>query len=108
MKVVALHSSFQNQLEFCSKVLPLLRYEVKDFQKCCVVFFIFCVFLKENNTKQHDFNIFRKLREGATTIVSWENSFKKQGAYPKWDIDTERLQKITNRPQTSNIDYKVY
>jgi hypothetical protein len=40
MKVVALNYSFQNQLEFCSKVLLLWRYERKDFQKCPVFFFI--------------------------------------------------------------------
>jgi len=33
-KVVALHCSFQNLFELCSKVLLLWRYEVKDFQKC--------------------------------------------------------------------------
>jgi hypothetical protein len=38
-KVVALNYSFQNQLEFCPKVLPLWRYEVKDFQKRPVFFF---------------------------------------------------------------------
>jgi hypothetical protein len=37
MKVVALNYSFQNQLEFCSKVLLLWRYERKDFQKRPVV-----------------------------------------------------------------------
>ena len=31
MKVVALHCSFLNLFELCSKVLPLWRYEVKDF-----------------------------------------------------------------------------
>ena len=35
------------------------------------------------------------------TVVLWENSPKKEGAYPKWEIDTERLQKITDRPQKS-------
>jgi hypothetical protein len=39
MKVVALNYSFQNQLEFCSKVLLLWRYERKDFQKCPFFFF---------------------------------------------------------------------
>jgi hypothetical protein len=48
-KVIALNCTFQNQLEFCSKVLPLWRYEVKYFQKCCV--FLFFVFLDENDTK---------------------------------------------------------
>ena len=47
----------------------------------------------EQKTKQHDFNIFRKLRKGATTIVSWEILPKKKGACP--------LQKL-------DIDYKVY
>jgi len=70
-KVVALHCSFQNQLELCSKVLPLWRYEVKDFQKGCV-FFVFCIFLDENNTKSHDFTTFGKLTEGATIVVPWE------------------------------------
>jgi hypothetical protein len=41
MKVVALNYSFQNQLEFCSKVLLLWRYERKDFQKRPVFFFAF-------------------------------------------------------------------
>jgi hypothetical protein len=41
-------------------------------------FFVFCVFLHENNTKQHDFNTFRKLREEATTIVLWENDQKRK------------------------------
>ena len=34
-------------------------------------------------------------------MVSWENSPKKEGAYPKREINTERLQK-------SDIHYKVY
>ncbi|KIK03454.1 hypothetical protein K443DRAFT_95154, partial [Laccaria amethystina LaAM-08-1] len=38
---------------------------------------------------------FRKLSKGATTFVLWEKSPKKEGAYPKREIDTERLQKIT-------------
>jgi len=66
-----------------------------------VFFFVFCIFLHENNTKQNDFNSFRKLKEGATIIVPWENWPKKEGAYPKWEIDTDRLQK-------SDIDYKAY
>jgi hypothetical protein len=49
-KIVGLNCSFQNQLEFCSKVLLLWRYEVKDFQKW-PVFFFFCIFLNENNSK---------------------------------------------------------
>jgi hypothetical protein len=34
--------------------------------------------------------MFRKLRERATTFVSWEKWPKKTGAYPKKEIDTER------------------
>ncbi|KIJ95908.1 hypothetical protein K443DRAFT_108094, partial [Laccaria amethystina LaAM-08-1] len=57
---------------------------------------------------------FAKLREGATTFVSWENSPKKEGVFPKREIDTDRLQKITvqslllyyKRLQKSDIDYK--
>ena len=41
-------------------------------------------------------------------MVSWEKSHKKEGAYPKREIDTERLQKNTDRLQQSDIDYKVY
>ena len=41
--------------------------------------FVFYVFINENNTKQHDFNTFRKLREGATTIVLWEKVIVKTG-----------------------------
>jgi hypothetical protein len=51
-KVVALKYTFQNQLEFCSEVLPLWRYEVKDFQKRCVFFLFFAFFsmkTKPNN-----------------------------------------------------------
>ena len=92
-------------------MLPLWRYDVNDFQKRWVFFFLFCIFLHKNNTKQHDFNTFGKLREGATNIVSWENSPKKVGTYPKREIDTERLQKINNRLQRnykkSDMDYKV-
>ena len=52
-------------------------------------------------------------------MVSWENSPKKEGAYPKREIDTERLQKTTKvgyglqillinykRLQNSDIDFK--
>jgi hypothetical protein len=70
-KIITLDCSFQDQLKLCFKVLLLWRYEVKDFQKC-PVFYLFCVVVHENNTKYHDFNTFRKLREGATIIISWE------------------------------------
>ena len=55
--IVALHCSFLNLVELCSEVLPLWRYEVKDFEKRRVFFcfffffFFFCIFLHENNTK---------------------------------------------------------
>jgi hypothetical protein len=87
-------------------MLPLLRYEVKDFLSAAFCF-VFCVFLNENKTKQHNFNTFRKPGEGATTIVSWENSPKKEGGYPQREIDTQRLQKITDRLQKTNVHYKV-
>ena len=52
-KVVALHCSFPNLVELCSEVLPLWRYDVKDFEKCCVFFFVFFAFFsmktKPNN-----------------------------------------------------------
>jgi hypothetical protein len=41
-KVIALDCSFRDQLELCSKVLLLWRYEVKYFQKCPVFFFDLC------------------------------------------------------------------
>ena len=56
-------------------------------------FFLFCIFLHENKTKSHDFTTFRKVKEGATIVVSWENSPKKEGACPKREIDMDRLQK---------------
>ena len=57
----------------------------------------FCVFLHENSTKHDDFNTFENLREGATIIILWEKWPKKKGPYPKWEIDTGRLQKIADR-----------
>ena len=70
-KVVALHCSFLNLFELCSEVLLFWRYEVKDFFTTGF-FRPFCVFLHENETKQHGFTTFRKLKERATIIVSWE------------------------------------
>ena len=37
-------------------------------------------------------------------MVSWENSPKKEGTYPKREIDTID----TKRLQKSDMDYKVY
>ena len=51
------------------------------------------MFLHENKTKSHDFTTFRKVNEGATIVVSWENSPKKEGACPKREIDMDRIQK---------------
>ena len=55
------------------------------------------------------FQIRDSLKERATIIVSWENSPKKEGAYPKRETDTDRLQKTTKvglRIQSLMIDYK--
>ena len=71
-------------------------------------FFVFCIFLHENNSKSHDFNTFIKWWEGAIIVVSWENWPKMEGAYPKKEIDIDRLQKITGRPQKSLMDYNIY
>ena len=60
--------------------------------------------------------------ERATTIVPWENRPKKESAYPKREIDIDRLQKIADRLQIvsyglqsllrdykkSDIGYKAY
>ncbi|KIK07037.1 hypothetical protein K443DRAFT_87788 [Laccaria amethystina LaAM-08-1] len=86
-------------------MLPLLRYKVKGFSDHH--FFVFCFFLNENQIKQHSFNTFRKLGEVATTIVSWENLPKKEGRYPEREIDTQRLQKITDIRQKTNVHYKL-
>ena len=108
-KVVALHCSFQNLFELCSEVLPLWRYDVKDFEKRRI-FFCFCIFLHENKTKQHDFTTFGKLKERATIIVSWEKWPKKEGACPKWETDTDRLQSLPTdykRPQNTKFTDRV-
>ena len=83
IKVVALCCTFQNLFELCFEVLPWWRYDVKDFEKHCVFFFLFfCIFFHENQTKQHDFTTFRKLEERATIIVSWEKWLKKGRCMP--------------------------
>ena len=84
--------SFLNQFELCSKVLPLWRSEVKYFSHHWL-FWTLCIFLHENNTKQDDLNIFRKVREGATIIVLWKIWPKEGSTYLKRDTDTDRLQK---------------
>ena len=93
MKVVALQCSFPNLFELYFKVLLLWRYDVKVFLSAAF-FFVFCIFLFGNKTKQHDFNTFRKLKERTTIIVSWEILPKKEGACPKRETDTDRLQSL--------------
>ena len=51
-KVVALHCSFQNLFESCSKVLLLWRYKVEHFEKRCV-FFLFFAFFSMKTTPNH-------------------------------------------------------
>ncbi|KIJ97383.1 hypothetical protein K443DRAFT_105804, partial [Laccaria amethystina LaAM-08-1] len=46
---------------------------------------------------------FKKIREGATTFVSWEKSPKKEGTYPKMEITT----KVCHKLQRLDIDYKT-
>ena len=81
-------------------------------------FFVLCFFLHKNTTKQHDFNTFRKLRERPKIIVLWEIWPKKEGAYSKKEIGTDRLQKdyksqiyttkLINGLEKTIKDYKVY
>ena len=56
-KIVALHCSFPNLVELCSEVLPLWRYEVKDFEKRHVVF----GFLHFSPWKQHQIRWFHHI-----------------------------------------------
>ena len=77
-------------------------------KRFCIFVFVFCVFLHENNTKQYNFNTFRKLREAATIIVLWEIWPKKESAYLKREINTDRLQKNADRLQKSAVHYQVY
>ncbi|KIJ91940.1 hypothetical protein K443DRAFT_114353, partial [Laccaria amethystina LaAM-08-1] len=58
----------------------------------------------------HDFNTFKKIREGATTFVSWEKSPKKEGTYPKIEItikEHSETTKVKYRLQSLLIDYKI-
>ena len=66
----------------------------------------FCVFLHENETKQHDFTTFRKLKERATIIVSWEKWPKKEGVYLKRETDSDRPQKSAVDQKSLLIDCK--
>ena len=50
----------------------------------------------------------RKLRKGATTIVLQEISPTKEGACPKREIDTDRLENMVDILQKSDIDYKAH
>ena len=49
-KIVALHYSFPNLVKLCSKVLPLWRYEVKDFEKRRIFFCFFFAFFSMKTT----------------------------------------------------------
>ena len=52
-----------------------MRYELKDCQIFVFVeafFRVFCVFLREKGTGTYNFDIFVKVKEGTTTLVSWE------------------------------------
>ena len=80
---------------------PVVEIWGKRFWKAPHFFLFFCIFLNENKTKSHDFNTFRKVKERATIVVSWEKWPKKESAYPKREMDTHRLQKL-------DIDYTVY
>ena len=66
-------------------------------------FFTFCILLHENNTEEWGFDGLEKPSQGATIIVSWENSLKKEGASSKIERDTEmkykRLQEFWHKLQ---------
>ena len=64
MKMVVLHCSFQNLFQSCCEVLPLLRYWPKEFSNYQLFFLFFWNFLFENNSKYHNFNKFRRQKEG--------------------------------------------
>jgi hypothetical protein len=62
------------------------------------------IFLHENKTKSHDFNTFKKLRERATTAISWKKSPNKSGPCPKREIDPERLMKNDPGQGMKNVE----
>ena len=66
----------------------LPRYDFKDISHY-QFFFTFCILLHENNTKEWGFDGLEKPSQGATIIVSWENSLKKESASSKIERDTE-------------------
>ena len=64
----------------------------------CVVeilpaFFSLFVCFSMKITPNKMINTFRKLKKEATIMVWWENSPKKEGAYPKREMDAHQLQK---------------
>ena len=63
MKSVALQDRFMNMLNY---ILQCSHH--RDMG----LLWVFYTLLYENNTKQHDFNIFGKWREGATFFMPWE------------------------------------
>ena len=89
-KFVALHCSFQDQLELCSKLLPLWRYKVKDFQKCCI---FFC-FLHFSQWKQHQITWFHhiwKAKGRGYNCCTMGNLPKKEVVYPKREIGIDSV-----------------
>ena len=56
-----------NVLELCAEVHFSWRYKLNKSHNR-QVFFLFCVFLHNKDTRSHDFNRFVKLREGSTTL----------------------------------------
>jgi len=106
-KVVALYCSFQNQLELCSKVLPLLRYELEDFQKCHV-FFCFFVFFSMKTTPNNMISPHLESQRKRLQLLYCGKFTKKGRCIPpkgNWHCQTTRF---TNRLQKSDMDYKVY
>ena len=107
MKVVALHCSFLNLFEICSKVLPLWRYEVKDCEKFRVFFCFLCFSPWKQDQIRWFQHIYKAKRRGYNYCIVGKMT-KKECAYPKRECDTNRLHKITHWLQKSDTDYEVY
>ena len=69
--------------------------------KSAMFFFVFCIFLDENNTKSHDFTTFGKLKEGATIVILLEN-------YQKRKLHTLKEKLALTDYKRSLIDYKSW
>ena len=72
MKFVALYHSFPNVFELSFRVHFSLRYKVKHMQICKKrpIFSVFCVFLNEEWSLSHYFDMFVKVIEGSTYFVN--------------------------------------